>query len=142
MELIKEIFDVLKETDIYEFKWETSQYKIFLSRLSKEEKEFEAYIDIPRESALKQNLQIEVLVKPVQIKSTMVGTFYSSHENSNKSYVTKGATVKKGQTICIIETMKVINKIQSEFNGKILDIYVENGKPVEYGQLLFTILPE
>ena len=71
----------------------------------------------------------------------MPGTFYSSPTPDDPSFVNVGDVVKKGQTLCIIEAMKIMNEIESEFDGTITDIKVNNGEPVEYNQTLFIINP-
>ena len=73
------------------------------------------------------------------VKSPIVGTFYRSPEPGASSFVEIGTTVKKGQVLCIIEAMKLMNEIDSEFDGEIVNIYVENGQPVQYGERLFAI---
>ena len=73
------------------------------------------------------------------VKSPIVGTFYRSPEPGAASFVEIGTTVKKGQVLCIIEAMKLMNEIDSEFDGVIANIYIENGQPVQYGERLFAI---
>jgi acetyl-CoA carboxylase biotin carboxyl carrier protein len=73
------------------------------------------------------------------VKSPIVGTFYRSSEPGAASFVEIGASVKKGQVLCIIEAMKLMNEIDSEYDGEIVNIYVENGQPVQYGERLFAI---
>ena len=73
------------------------------------------------------------------ITSPMVGTLYIKPSPNSEPYVEIGSKVKKGQTVCIIEAMKLMNEIESEFDGEIVEIYVEDGKPVEYGTKLFKI---
>ena len=73
------------------------------------------------------------------VKSPIVGTFYRSPEPGAESFVEIGTTVKKGQVLCIIEAMKLMNEIDSEFDGEVVNIYVENGQPVQYGERLFAI---
>jgi len=73
--------------------------------------------------------------------SPMVGTFYRAPNPSSPSFVEIGEEVKKSQTLCIIEAMKLMNEIESDVDGIVTEIYVENGKPVEYGQRLFAIQP-
>ncbi|WP_038320948.1 acetyl-CoA carboxylase biotin carboxyl carrier protein, partial [Kingella kingae] len=72
-------------------------------------------------------------------KSPMVGTFYRAASPTAAPFVEVGATVKEGQTICIIEAMKLMNEIEAEKSGVIKAILVENGQPVEYGEPLFII---
>ena len=73
------------------------------------------------------------------MKSPIVGTFYRASEPGAKPYAEVGDTVKKGQVLCIIEAMKLMNEIDSEYDGEIVNIYVENGQPVQYGERLFAI---
>jgi acetyl-CoA carboxylase biotin carboxyl carrier protein len=73
------------------------------------------------------------------VKSPIVGTFYRSPEPGAASFVDIGATVKKGQVLCIIEAMKLMNEIDSEYDGEVVNCYVENGQPVQYGERLFAI---
>jgi acetyl-CoA carboxylase biotin carboxyl carrier protein len=73
------------------------------------------------------------------VKSPMVGTFYRSPSPEAKPFVAVGDTVKEGQTLCVIEAMKLMNEIESDAAGVVKAILVENGQPVEYGQALFII---
>ncbi|WP_201352327.1 acetyl-CoA carboxylase biotin carboxyl carrier protein [Hydrogenimonas urashimensis] len=75
----------------------------------------------------------------VYITSPMVGTFYRSPSPDSPPFVKVGDTVKKGQTLCILEAMKIMNEIEAEFDCKILDILVEDGQPVEYDMPLFLV---
>jgi acetyl-CoA carboxylase biotin carboxyl carrier protein len=74
-----------------------------------------------------------------QVKSPMVGTFYRSGQPGAEPYVKVGSQVKEGQTICIIEAMKLMNEIEADASGTIREVLVENGSPVEFGQPLFVI---
>ena len=73
------------------------------------------------------------------VKSPIVGTFYRSPEPGAPSFVEVGQRVKKDQVLCIIEAMQLMNEITSEYDGEIVSAYVENGKPVQYGERLFAI---
>ncbi len=73
------------------------------------------------------------------VTSPIVGTFYRSPDPSSPSFVEVGQRVKKGQTLCIIEAMKLMNEIESEYEGEIIKVYVENGQPVQYGERLFAV---
>jgi len=77
----------------------------------------------------------------VAIKSPMVGTFYRSPSPEVDPFIKVGDHVKKGDTLCIIEAMKIMNEVEAEVSGVILDIQIENAQPVEYGQTLFLIEP-
>jgi acetyl-CoA carboxylase biotin carboxyl carrier protein len=75
------------------------------------------------------------------VKSPIVGTFYRATEPGAKPLVSVGDTVRKGQVLCIIEAMKLMNEIDSEYDGEVTSIYVENGQAVQYGERLFAIKP-
>ena len=75
------------------------------------------------------------------VKSPIVGTFYRSAEPGAKAFVSVGDVVRKGQVLCIIEAMKLMNEIDSEYDGEITSIYIENGQAVQYGERLFAIKP-
>lgn len=78
----------------------------------------------------------------IEIKSPMVGTFYQAPSPEAKPFVEVGSHISKGQTLCIIEAMKLMNQIESEINGTIEKFLVENSKPVEFGQPLFLVKPD
>ncbi|QKF76191.1 acetyl-CoA carboxylase biotin carboxyl carrier protein [Arcobacter defluvii] len=73
------------------------------------------------------------------INSPMVGTFYSSPSPESPAFVNVGDTIKKGQTLCILEAMKIMNEVEAEFNCKILEILVKDGSPVEYDMPIFVV---
>ena len=77
----------------------------------------------------------------IYVKSPIVGTFYESPSPGSAPFVVAGDTVQPGQVLCIIESMKLMNEIESECAGVIVSRFVENGKPAEYGQTLFSIRP-
>lgn len=77
----------------------------------------------------------------VPIKSPMVGTFYRAPAPGAKPYTDLNQEIQKGQVVCIVEAMKLMNEIEAEISGKIAKVCVENGKPVEYGQALFLVEP-
>ncbi len=89
--------------------------------------------EVQAESSAKKQL--------VEIKSPMVGTFYRAPSPDAEPYVQTGDKVKSGQVLCIVEAMKLMNEIESEYSGTIVEICVENGKPVEFEQVLFRIDP-
>jgi acetyl-CoA carboxylase biotin carboxyl carrier protein len=87
----------------------------------------------PKLEAPKSNL--------LEVKSPMVGTFYAQAEPGSKPYVTVGTRIAKRQVLCIIEAMKIMNEIESEFDGVVKEVCVQDAHPVEYGQVLFRIEP-
>jgi len=80
--------------------------------------------------------------KTVAIKSPMVGTFYAAPSPDAAPYVSVNQTVTTGQVVCIVEAMKLMNEIESEYSGRVVKILAENSKPVEFGQDLFLIEPD
>ncbi len=80
--------------------------------------------------------------KYIQIKAPMVGTFYKAGSPDAPPFVELGNTINVGDVVCIIEAMKLMNEIKSEVKGKVREILVENGEPIEFGQPLFLIEPE
>lgn len=87
----------------------------------------------PAEARLTEDLHL--------VKSPIVGTFYGSPSPGAEAFVKVGAYVETGQTLCIVEAMKLMNEIESDETGEVVRIFVENGQPVEYGQPLFGIRP-
>ena len=85
--------------------------------------------------SVEENINIEEILSP------MPGTYYSSPSPDDHPFIIKGDKVKKGQVLCIIEAMKIMNEIESEFDGVVSEVKVKNGDPVEYNQKLFSIEP-
>jgi len=79
--------------------------------------------------------------KFLEVKSPMVGTYYGAPEPGAKPYISVGDRISKGQILCIIEAMKIMNEIESEFDGVVKEILAQNAHPIEYGQVLFRIDP-
>jgi acetyl-CoA carboxylase biotin carboxyl carrier protein len=79
--------------------------------------------------------------KLLEVKSPMVGTYYGAPEPGAKPYVAAGSRIAKGQILCIIEAMKIMNEIESEFSGVVTEVAAQDAHPVEYGQVLFRIDP-
>jgi acetyl-CoA carboxylase biotin carboxyl carrier protein len=77
----------------------------------------------------------------IEVTSPMVGTFYRSPAPDEASFVEVGDTIRRGQTICIIEAMKLMNELEAEVNGEVMEILVESGKPIEFGQPLMRVKP-
>ncbi|WP_414530009.1 acetyl-CoA carboxylase biotin carboxyl carrier protein [Nodularia chucula] len=78
----------------------------------------------------------------VEVDSPMVGTFYSAPAPGEAPFVKVGDRVRSGQTVCIIEAMKLMNEIEAEVSGQVMEILLQNGEPVEYGQALMRINPD
>ena len=84
---------------------------------------------------------VESTAHLLTVEAPMVGTFYRSPKPDAPPFVTEGDVVKEGQVICIVEAMKLMNEIESEVDGVVAEICVENAQPVEYGEVLFRITP-
>ncbi|HEX9418528.1 MAG TPA: acetyl-CoA carboxylase biotin carboxyl carrier protein [Methylomirabilota bacterium] len=83
----------------------------------------------------------EAVAGTVTIEAPMVGTFYRATNPETAPFVSEGDTIKEGQTLCIIEAMKLMNEIESKLSGRVVKIFVENAQPVEFGQPLFLVEP-
>jgi oxaloacetate decarboxylase alpha subunit len=150
---LKELIEMLKDTDISELEIERSGVKVRLRKggdvtfhpsMPRMEYPPTAIVApvIPELQTAPTEKQPEpTKTKQTKVTSPIVGTFYRSSSPDKAAYVEVGDVVKKGQVLCIIEAMKLMNEIESETTGKIIQILVENGQPVEYGQPLFAIEP-
>jgi oxaloacetate decarboxylase alpha subunit len=151
---LKELIEMLKNTDISELEIERSGVKVRLRKggdvtfhPSMPRMEYPpATIVAPAIPELQTTIPAEKQPEPTKtnqtkVTSPIVGTFYRSSSPDKPPYVEVGDVVKKGQVLCIIEAMKLMNEIESETAGKIVQILVENGSPVEYGQPLYVIEP-
>jgi len=151
---IKELIDMLKDTDISEVEIERSGVKVRLRkggdvsyhpampRMEYPPASIVAPV-ITEAAAQSATEKASETVKANQTKVTspIVGTFYRASSPDKPPYVEVGDSVKKGQVLCIIEAMKLMNEIESETAGKVVQVLVESGAPVEYGQPLFIIEP-
>lgn len=90
-------------------------------------------------SANQDNTKNDTSVAGEIITSPMVGTFYASASPGAKPFVAEGDQIKEGDVVCIVEAMKMMNEIKSDFSGKVIEVLVENSEPVEFGQILFRI---
>ncbi len=138
---IKKLIDIIEDTDIIELEYEKEGYKVRLKR---------GNVSLPYEQP--QVTQTQPIVKSINevneeetrhitITSPLVGTFYRSPSPDAKSFVEIGDTIKKGQVLCIVEAMKLMNEIESDVDGTLSKILVENGQPIEYGEALMQIEP-
>lgn len=141
---IQDLIDLLKRNSLTELEWECETYRVRL----RHDAEVKPAGSAGPESALPPPAAEPVAGKEMvdgsglmTITSPIVGTFYRSPAPDADPYVEEGDTVKKGQVLCIVEAMKLMNEIESEVDGRIVKILVESAKPVEYGQPLFLIEP-
>jgi acetyl-CoA carboxylase biotin carboxyl carrier protein len=152
---IKQIIDLMKRSELSEFEFEEEGFKIKIKRGSGGQPIITSVpqsahpfpvvtTDVPAQAAkpaapapaLNQNGDE---VGFAYVKSPMVGTFYRSPSPENPPFVENGTKVEEKTAVCIIEAMKIMNEIQAETKGTVVEILVENGQPVEYGQRLFKV---
>lgn len=139
---IKQLMDLLKDTDVTELQVERDGAKIKIKRekfiSSWEIPATAKHVTVPEVKGIKEETTENRLLT---VSSPIVGIFYRSPSPEAPSFVDAGSTVKKGQVLCIIEAMKLMNEIESDVDGTISKILVENGQAVEYGEPLFLIEP-
>lgn len=132
---IKELIEIVEASSLSEFSLKEGNLEI---SMKKGVTVPEAGATIVREIS-RPAVQEEEPEEDTYIMSPMVGTFYSSPAPDAVSYVNVGDTVKKGQTLCIIEAMKLMNEIECEYDAEIISVMVSNEQKVEYGQPLFKV---
>lgn len=148
LENIKKIFRLLRNTDITEFHYEKDGEKIKVKRGEPENypEATASRPDIMREGQKRAVNGESVAAKDEQglftVTSPIVGTFYRAPSPDDPPFVETGTEIRKGQVLCIIEAMKLMNEIESELDGVVIRILVENSQPVEYGEPLFLIDPK
>ena len=155
---LNRLIDKISTSDIQEFLLEGEDFKLEIKRNLFEQNQLSNNL-VPSTSfdrqpiaqkSINDNLPVvnEPEAPPVappgrsdltEITSPMVGTFYRAAAPGEEPFVEIGSNVKVGQTICILEAMKLMNEIESEFNAEIVEILVENGTPVEFGQVLMRV---
>lgn len=142
---IKKLIEIIEESGIAEIEIKEGEETIRISRYSSTPAPT-AFISHPQSPAPAINAVPDSSVPAISteinghtVKSPMVGTFYRSATPGSKAFVEVGQTVQAGETLCIIEAMKILNQIEADKSGIISKILVENSEPVEYGQPLFII---
>jgi acetyl-CoA carboxylase biotin carboxyl carrier protein len=142
LEKVKKLIDMISSTDISEIELEDDGSKIRIKRGYQK-------IEYPVDD-IDQDLKVPYKISEVKeeensnqetVSAPMVGTFYRAPAPDAEPYVEVGDIVNPGDILCIIEAMKLMNEIEVETRGKIVDILVKNGEPVEYGEPLFIIEP-
>lgn len=144
---IKELIKMLDETDICELHLESAGVKVSIKKTGASSGDMPLnYFPTKNEGSAEKTAEAEPAEKAAEVRDNlipivapMVGTFYRSPAPEAAAFVEAGQMVTSGQTVCIIEAMKLMNEIEAEISGRIVDILVENGQPVEYGQTLFLI---
>lgn len=145
---VKKLIELLEESGIDELEIREGEESVRISRHSKTPAQY--YAPAPVAAPAAAPVAAPAAAAPeapsapklngTVITSPMVGTFYRTPAPGSPAFVEVGKTVKKGDTICIVEAMKMMNHIEAEVSGVIESILVENGQPVEYDQPLFTIV--
>ena len=138
---IKKLIEIIEESDIAEIEIKEGEEAIRISRYSAAPAPI-AYAQAPSAPAtvlVSSAPVVEEKITGHAVKSPMVGTFYRSASPGTKVFVEIGQSVMAGDTLCIIEAMKILNQIEADKSGTITQILVENAEPVEYGQPLFII---
>jgi acetyl-CoA carboxylase biotin carboxyl carrier protein len=137
---IKKLIEIIQASDIAEIEIKEGEESIRINRYTAVTPI--TYANAPTTSVItlaEPAAAAKPEIKGHIVKSPMVGTFYRSASPGSKSFVQIGQTVQAGDTLCIIEAMKILNQIESDQSGVITQILVENAEPVEYGQPLFVI---
>lgn len=157
LKVIKELVRLIDKSNITEFEYESDTERIYLSKnvevnVVPNQNVAQPVVMQPSETSTKQesaskeqtssdNAESTKNSNYVEIKSPIVGTFYEAPAPGAEPFVKEGDTVKKGQTLCIIEAMKIMNEIEAEFDCKIIKKVGQNAKPVEYGETIFIVEP-
>jgi acetyl-CoA carboxylase biotin carboxyl carrier protein len=147
---LKRILELARDHELSEFEVESDGFKVRLRKggpvLLPSAPAAVAYAPPPAAPAAPQapppaaaTPDVDVDVELAIVTSPIVGTFYRAPEPSAPPFVSPGDRVKKGQTLCIIEAMKMMNNIDSEYEGTVVKVFAENGQPVQYGERLFAI---
>ena len=147
---IKKLMELLEESGIAEIEVKEGEESIKLSRnITSSAAPLQQMVQQPMMTHQQKPPQVASQVENKKddslnqnrntVNSPMVGTFYASASPESKPFVAVGQSVKKGDTLCILEAMKMMNQVQAESDGKILEILIDNAEPVEFDQPLFVI---
>ncbi len=142
---IEKLIDIMKNNELTEITLEDSDKSLIIKGngfkpiIKEKIVEEEIQTSIQEEKTTEQQ---ETKKKLVPIISNMIGLYFSKPSPNEKPFVNVGDEIKEGQTVCIIETIKLMNKITSEISGKVAEICIEDGKPVEYGQVIMYVEQE
>lgn len=144
---IELLMELMNKHRIGELEWETDAGRVALRSTSMPGSTAPAALAVAQAPAsIPVSANAAAAAKPAatpanhkQITSPFVGTFYRAPSPTAQAYVKEGQTIKRGDVLCIIEAMKLMNEIEAEISGKVLKVLVENGSPVEFGEPLFLI---
>jgi len=147
---IKEMITLMNENNLLELEIEKEGMRIRLKKDSLgngRESIPSQIVTMPQFSVSQEQISTQQIKKEstsknlIEIKSPMVGTFYRAPSPESQPFIEVGQNLDAGQVVCIVEAMKLMNEIKSEIRGKVIEVLVENGHPVEFGQPLFLIEP-
>ena len=145
---VKKLIEMLEDSNLEEIEIQEGEESVRLVKGNRQNQNYQTQsLMIPQASSVQEQppeeVSLEDTLKDKQdansIDSPMVGTFYASASPGAKPFVSVGDLVSEGDVVCIVEAMKMMNEIKSEFSGTVLSVNVENSEPVEYGQSLFNI---
>lgn len=152
MEQVLELIKTISDSPLTEFEYNANGVKIALKKeqtvqvvnpVSAEYVSANEPVNVAVQSALQGNVVSNagtVTTEGNLVKSPLVGTFYAAPAEDAEAFVKVGDMVREGQVLAIVEAMKLMNDIESEYSGQVAEIFVANGEPVEYGQPLFRIV--
>ena len=140
---IKKLIEMLQESDLNEIEVKEGEESVRINRKKEIVNNSTQFISQNKLDNLSKDRTLEEdnkgLVDLIDVKSPMVGTFYRSPAPDKPPFVEIGQKIKVGDTLCIVEAMKMMNQVKSEFNGTIKDILVENAQPVEFDEVIITL---
>ena len=140
---IKKLIEMLQESDLNEIEVKEGEESVRINRKREIVNNSTQFISQNKLDNLSKDRTLEEdnkgLVDLIDVKSPMVGTFYRSPAPDKPPFVEIGQKIKVGDTLCIVEAMKMMNQVKSEFNGTIKHILVENAQPVEFDEVIITL---
>jgi len=142
---IEKVIDIMKNNELTEVALEDEHSSMVIKSngykpiIKEKDIQKEEELNTVSEEAIEEEKPVEEKQNLVPIVSNMIGLFFTKPSPDEKPFVQVGDEIKEGQIICIIETIKLMNKITSDVSGKIVEICIEDGKPVEYGQVMMYV---
>lgn len=142
---IEKVINIMRDNELTEVAIEDGERALVIKSsdfkpvVTKKEEEILDEAEVQVEELVEEEIPQEEKKELVPIVSNMIGMYYSKPSPDEEPFVQVGDIVEEGQVVCIIETIKLVNKITSDVTGKIVEICIENGKPVEYGQIIMYV---
>ncbi len=141
-EIITGLLETIRGTDVEEVEVESEGMRVRIKRRERGKKVVRDVEKAPQESALEE-AEVQDMEEEWEnchiVRSPFVGTFYRAPSPGAQPFVEVGDSVKKGQVLCIVEAMKIMNEVECDVSGRVVHVFVKNGEPVEYNQPLFAI---